>query len=134
MQDFLIYLFWPNPANAYYDSPKAMALLVVCGLLILASFGMSFWRKRMHDGILRKLSRSWSVAAFWFGLTGLVMVIARAEQIQFVSMRFLWVLWLLVAALYLAFQIRLFRARYYQVLPTVTKEDPMGKYLPGKKK
>ncbi|MBI5156010.1 hypothetical protein HZA45_01910 [Candidatus Peregrinibacteria bacterium] len=133
MQDFLIYLFWPNPANAYYDSPKAMALLIVCGVLILASFGISFWRRRTHDGILRKLSRSWSVAAFWFGLTGLVLVIARAEQIQFVSMRFLWVLWLLAAALYLAFQIRLFRARYYQVLPTVTKEDPMGKYLPKKK-
>ena len=134
MYQFLSYLFWPNPANAYYDSPKALTLLIVCGLLILLSFVISFWRKRIHNGVTRKLTRSWPSAAFWFGLTGLVMVIARAEQIQFVSMRFLWVIWLAIAVLYIALQLRLWRTRHYEVLPTVTKEDPMGKYLPGKKR
>ena len=134
MYQLLVYLFWPNPANAYYNSPKAIALIVVCGLLVLGSFALSFWRKRMRNSVTRKLTRSWPSAAFWFGLTGLVMVICRAEEIQFLSMRFLWVLWLALAVLFVILQIRLWNARHYEVLPTVTKEDPMGKYLPGKKK
>ena len=134
MYNFLVYLFWPNPANATYGSPKAMALLIFCALLTLSSFGISAWRKRVKSGVTRKLSRSWATAAFWFGLTGLIMVVARAEEIQFLSMRFLWVIWLALAILFLVLQVRVFRARYYEVVPTVKVDDPLGKYLPGRKR
>lgn len=134
MKAFLIYLFWPNPANATYGSPKALALLILCGLFLVVSIGLRLWRRRVENGMLRKFVRSWSVAAFWFGVTGLVMVVARAEEIQYLSMRFLWVVWGALLLLTLFVQIRVYRGRYYQVMPTVQAEDPREKYLPGRKK
>lgn len=134
MMQFFSYIFWPNPGNATYTSPKAIALLAFCFLLVAASFALSFWRKRMTNPQMRKLSRSWSTAGFWFGVTGLMLVIARVEQIQYVAMRFLWVVWLVLAALYLFLQIKRFRAQYYEVLPATSSIDPRARYLPKKKK
>lgn len=134
MKQFLVYLFWPNPANATYGNPKAMLLLVVCGLFMVASVGIRLWRRRLPSGVLRRLSRSWATASLWFGITGLIMVVARAEQIQYLSMRFLWVLWLAFFLLYLVIQVRLYRARYYMVMPTVQSSDPRERYLPKRKR
>lgn len=130
----LSFLFWPNPANADYGSPKVVALMILCGLLIVGAFALSFWRKRMKNPVTKKLSRSWGVAAFWFGLSGLILIVSRVEQIQFVSMRFLWVIWIAIAAFYVYIQVRLFRARHYEVLPREASVDPRSKYLPRKKK
>lgn len=134
MNQFLVYLFWPNPGNASYESPKAIALLVACALLIAAAVAIKLWRQRTQNGVLRKLSKSWGVSCFWFGLTGLILVIARVEMIQFLAMRILWVVWGVLAALVLVLQVRVYRLRYYQVLPTPRASDPREKYLPGKKK
>ncbi len=134
MQQILVYLFWPNPGNATYGSPKSLMLMVVCGLLVLGSIAIRMWRRRTQSGTLRKLSKSWSTAAFWFGITGFVLIVSRAEQIQYLSMRVLWVVWILLALLYLYLQMRVFRSRYYQVMPTVVSVDPREKYLPKSKK
>lgn len=123
------YLFWPNPGNASYGSPKASGLLLFCALLILLSFFLSFWRKRQSEQ-LRRLSSSWSSVSFWFGLTGIFLTVARVEQIQYVAMRLWWVVWILCAALYLFFQVKVFRMRYYEVLPKIGGFDPRAKYLP----
>lgn len=133
--EYLVYLFWPNPGNATYESPKAMALLIACAVLIIASFIISYWRKKLvTNSVTRKLSRSWPSAAFWFGLTGLIFVVSRVEGISYLSMRFLWVLWGLALLGFLYAQWRLFRARHYEVLPREEKNDPRVKYLPKKKK
>lgn len=130
----LVYLFYPNPANANYSSPKAIALMVLCALFIAASFGIKAWRRKTQDGKLRQLSKTWSAAALWFGIVGLVLVIARVEQIQYVAMRFWWLVWLLALGLYAFLQFKLYKARYYSVLPTAVVKDPRDRYLPGKKK
>lgn len=132
MKQFLVYLFWPNPGNTHYDNPKVVALLVLCGVLLLAAFALSLWRRRTRSGMLRRLSRSWGVACFWFGVTGLVLTVARVENIQYLAMRFLWVLWLVLAVLFLVVQVRFFRMRYYEVVPQRRKEDERERYLPGK--
>ncbi len=134
MKDFLVYLFWPNPGNAYYDSPKAMALLLFCVALVAASLVLSVWRRKQSNQVMRRLSKSWPTAAFWFGLVGLILVVARVEQIQFIAMRILWVVWGAILLVYLFFQIKLFRSRYYTVLPTETALDPRAQYLPKRKK
>ncbi len=128
------FLFWPNPANATYSSPKAIALLAVCALLMALSIVISVWRKNHKNPVTRKLTRSWGTASFWFGLTGLILVVARVEQIQFVSMRVWWVLWLAIAIFFIFLQFKLFTARHYEVLPMVKHVDPREKYLPKRKK
>ena len=132
--NLLTYLFWPNPANASYSSPKAMALIIFCALLIVASVALSLWRQKMTNPVSKKLTRSWPSAAFWFGFSGLILTISRVEQIQFISMRFLWLVWLVIAVLFIAVQWRLFKARHYQVLPKKVSHDPRAKYLPKRKK
>ena len=132
--NLLTYLFWPNPANASYSSPKAMALIIFCALLIVASVALSLWRQKMTNPVSKKLTRSWPSAAFWFGFSGLILTISRVEQIQFISMRFLWLVWLVIAVLFIAVQLRLFKARHYQGLPQNVSHDPRAKYLPKRKK
>lgn len=134
MKSFLIYLVWPNPGNAGYDNPKIQVLLVVCVLLVLLSFTMRFWRRSMRNPVTKRLSRTWPSAAFWFGLIGLVLVVSRVEGIGFLAMRLWWIILAGVVALYLFFQVKIFRARHYQQVPREFTDDPREKYLPHRKK
>ena len=133
MKQFLIYLFWPNPGDVAYTNPKALALIVLCCALLLGSMVLSQWRKKQANPLQKKISRSWATAAFWFGMRGLLFVLSRIEQIQYLSMRFLWVLWALCVVLFVLVQIRQYRRRFYKVLPSSSTEDPRAKYLPKRK-
>ncbi len=131
---FSKYLFYPNPGNAQYGSMDMVTLLALSlGLLVLA-LTLRSWRSSVENSVTRKLSKTWSSTSFWFGVVGLVLTVARVEQIQFLAMRFLWVLWGAAVFVYLFYQFRKFRARHYQVLPSQTSEDPRMKYIPGKRK
>lgn len=130
--NFLQFLFYPNPANASYDSPKAMALLAFCALLVLGSYWIKRWRKK-QDPIAKKLSKNWPSISFWLGLIGLFLIVARVETISYVSMRLWWVIWCVYLIFYVVMQVRMFKARHYEILPKEKVEDPREKYLPGKK-
>jgi len=80
--------------------------------------------------MLRKLTRSWARALLWFGVSGIVLVVGRVEYIQFVAMRFWWLVWFLAFLLYGVFQYRTLRQRYYRVIPQERTQDPREKYLP----
>lgn len=129
---FLQFLFYPNPANASYTSPKALALLIVCALLVLGSFWLKRWRRK-QDPVAKKLSRNWSSVSFWLGLIGLFLIVARVETISYVSMRLWWLFWFAALVAYVFIQVRMFKARHYEILPKEKVEDPREKYLPGKK-
>ena len=135
MQDVLTYLFWPNPGMPVggYGNPKVL-LLFGCGVaLIIAGAVIRSWRRRMQNPVTKRLSSSWSAAAFWFGIVSIFLTVSRVEMISFVAMRILWLIWALSVALYLLFQIRSFRARHYEVLPKERIDDPRTKYLPKRK-
>lgn len=134
MNAWLSYIFWPNPGNTHYDNPKVIALIVICFLLVIGSFILTRWRKNLQNQSLKKVSRSWSAASLWFGLTGLLFTVSRVEQIQFLSMRFLWLLWAIAAVFYVYVQVRTVRMRTYEVIPSVKREDPRSKYLPKRKR
>ncbi len=134
MNTFLTYLFWPNPGSSGYTNPKAFALLIFCIVLIAGAAALSAWRSRQHNPRMKRLSRSWPVASFWFGLVGLLLVVARVEEIQFLAMRFLWVLWAIAAILYILLQVKLFRSRFYEELPIDRSDDPRKAYLPKRKR
>ncbi len=130
----LSYVFYPNPGNASYSSPSQVVLLAVSVFLVAASFGIRAWRTRQQNPITKKLSKSWASAALWFGLLGAVLVVSRVEGIQFLAMRFTWVLWFTGILAYAYLQLRLYRAKHYEVLPSVQVQDPRDRYLPTKKK
>lgn len=134
LQSLVIYLVWPNPGNAHYGSGSMRTLLIVCALLLLFSFAFRFFRSRMGNPVMKKLSRSWSSAAFWFGVTGILFVVSRVEGVGFLAMRLWWVGWGIAIALYLGVQIRIFRMRYYEKLPSEVSDDPRDRYLPKRKK
>jgi hypothetical protein len=128
----LTYWFYPNPGSASYSNPKVTLLLISCAALLAASFAVSFWRRKVTNPMTRKLARSWPSALRWFGFIGLLLVVSRVEQIQYLSMRFLWLLWSIAALLFLFVQARLFHLRHYTVVKKEREEDPRDKYLPGK--
>lgn len=131
----LSYLFWPNPPAPSYDNPKVIAALAVCGLLVAASFAVKRWRNKQSNAMTRKLTKNWGSAAFWFGVTGLFMAVCRVEGISYLSMRFLWVVWIVGVSVFALLQWKLFRMRHYEVIPQEKAEaDPREKYLPKKKK
>ena len=128
------YLLWPNPEAPGYDNPKVMALLTICAAFVVLSMVLRTWRLHMHNPVTKRLSRSWSSAALWFGLVGLVLAVARVEQISYISMRLWWGVWLLILVLVLVTQIRRWRAMHYQIVPKQKVNDPREKYLPKKRK
>ena len=132
--DPITYIFYPNPGNASWDSQKAILLIIVCGLLVVASFAIKYWRKRQQNAVTRKLSRSWSVSTFWFGIIGLILILARLESISYVSMRLWWGVWAISFIFYIYIQVRLFRSRHYEVMPKERSKDPRDMYLPQRKK
>ncbi len=134
MMNVLTTLFHPNPGHLTYASPSVIAVLVACAALIALSFAITYWRARVQNAVTKKLSRSWSSLCFWFGVVGLVLAVSRVEKIQFIAMRFLWVLWGVLLLLVIVFQWRMFRMRHYEVLPRMGKADPRDQYLPGKKR
>ena len=135
MMNILTYLFYPNPGHLTYGSTQILLLLALCGGLILLSFLIRIWRTRQTNAVTKRLSRSWSSVALWFGISGLVLTVSRVEKIQFIAMRFLWVIWAAVLILAVVLQYRMFRMRHYEVMPRkAAKDDPGAKYLPGKKK
>ncbi len=130
----LSYVFHPNPGHAAYGQPAFIALIAICLALVVLSLTIRSWRAGLRNPVTKRLSRSWSMTTFWFGIVGLVLTVARIEQIQFVGMRFLLMLWGLGMLVYVLFQLRQFRARHYKVLPSHQYDDPRNKYIPGKRK
>lgn len=135
MNSIVQYLLYPNPPTAQYDSPKVIALLLLCLALIIGGSVFKRWRTKNADQMFKKLSKSWSSAASWFGFIALVLLVARTEGISFVAMRILWVFWLIGLILFMFAQYKLFRMRYYKVAPkSIGKKDPRKKYLPKRKR
>lgn len=134
MSEFLTFFFHPNPGNATYLSPGMGSLLVTSVLLIGASFALRSWRAKQRNAVTKKLSKLWSPAALWFGILGIVLVVCRVEGIQILAMRFWWGIWLITLVTFALIQVRVFRSRHYEVLPTTNVADPREKYLPGKKR
>ena len=133
MQNFLSYIFWPNPPAPDYTNTKVEVLLLICVVFLIVSVALRFWRKGLHNPVTRRLSASWPTASLWFGLTGLFMTVCRVEGIAFLAMRFWWVIWGLSLLGYLFVQLKLFRARHYEIIPQERSVDPRAKYLPTKK-
>jgi ABC-type Fe3+-siderophore transport system permease subunit len=130
----LSYLFWPRPPQVGYDNPKIQLALAVATLLVVGAIAIRLWRKKLKNAQTKKLSRSWSASGAWFGCIAFLLAVSRAEDISYLSMRFLWIVWLFVLLLYVVLQVRLFRSRHYETLPRETVVDPREKYLPKKKR
>ncbi len=128
------WLFSPLPVRPEYLDTQILALLILCVGLIVAAVILRFWRKNLPGASFKKLSRSWPTAATWFGIIGLILIVARVEGIQYVAMRFWWVVWGLAALAYIFVQLRLFRAKHYEIIPTAQAEDPRDAYLPKAKR
>ena len=128
----LSYWFYPNPGNADLGNPKAAILLVVCALLFGGSFFVNRWRKGSDNPQTKKLTKSWVSVMRWMAGIGLVLIISRVEEIQFLAMRFLWVVWFVALAGFFGLQLWLFRKKHYTVVKQEKVEDPREKYLPKK--
>lgn len=134
MTELLKYILWPNLGTTTYDNPKVLVLLGIAAGLMVLSFIVRFWRKRVQNSVTRKLSRSWSSASFWFGFVALILAVSRVEGISYVSMRLWWIVWVVMLVVYVFFQVKLFRMRHYEKIATEVLEDPRAKYLPKRKK
>ncbi|TSC79406.1 MAG: hypothetical protein G01um101425_686 [Candidatus Peregrinibacteria bacterium Gr01-1014_25] len=132
--DLLRYLVQPHPYPATYTSPMVMALGSVLLLLFLVSVAIRFWRARLTNPVTRTLSRTWGSVCFWFAAAGLVLLVSRTEEVLFLSMPLLWVVWFGALIAFVILQIRFFLARHYQVLPRQHIQDPREKYLPKQKR
>ncbi len=125
-----VYLFWPNPSGWHYTDSRVQIVLGVCFFLIVFSFAISYWRRTLKNPITKNLTKSWSSAAFWFGIVGAVLIASRVEMIQFMAMRAVLVLWFLCILLYIGFQFIQFRRRHYTVMQRTQVIDERDKYLP----
>ncbi len=126
----LSYLFSLTPGPVATTNPVMLLLLILSVVLIVASGILKWWRARA-SAIAKKLSKTWSLVSLIFGLAGFVFAVCRLQGIEVLSMRFLWILWVALLGGYCYLQYRIFKARYYQVLPKEQRPvDLREKYLP----
>jgi hypothetical protein len=130
MTSILVYWLWPNPGIWLYSTPIVKILLSLGGGLFVASFLLASWRRRLKNPTTRTLSASWPSLALWFGITLVVLVVARVESIQFVAMRLWILLWALLAVLTVVLHALRFRSRHYTVVSTTRIVDERDRYLP----
>jgi hypothetical protein len=130
----LSYWFWPNPGSVSYGSPKILTLLLLSTLFLLGASLIVRWRMRQENPVTRKLAQSWPMLLRCFGFSGLLLTVARAEGIQFLSMRFLWILWTFALLGTLVFQALKLKRKHYTVIRGREPEDPRERYLPQQKK
>src|SRR3989344_3048054 len=133
MPSFLSYWFYPRPPATSYDNPKVLLMVLFCVLLFFGSFAVSFCRKNRENAVTKRLMKSWAPCMRWFGGIGMVLLVARAEDIQFLSMRAFWMLWVLGVLGFASVQIWRFRVKHYTIVPKTYVEDPREKYLPKRK-
>jgi len=131
---FFSYLFDPFPSAPAYSDMQAWPFLLVSLGLLIASFFLSRWSRNNPNPVTKKLTKSWPKAAFIFGFVALILVVSRVEAIQYIAMRFWWVVWAVLGVLYVTLQYRVFQARHYQVLKSEHVDDPREKYLPKRRK
>jgi FtsH-binding integral membrane protein len=129
----LSYIFWPNPQATTYDNPKVLALFAVCASMVVLSLIIRVWRRKLGNTVTRRLTRSWPSALLWFAGVALVLVVARVEQISYISMRMWWIVWAVALLFFVYGQMRRWKAMHYEVLPQQRVDDPRAKYLPKKK-
>jgi hypothetical protein len=134
MTDFLSYFFYPNPYAPQYSDPKVLFIALTCVALIIAGLVTKSLFSKSADKQFKKLSASWPRAMLWFGVIGLIMLIARTESVSYVSMRLWWVFWLLFGLLYIVFQVKQYGTKYYKVISTGKSTGKPVRYLPKKKK
>lgn len=128
------YLFYPNPGTGSYTSTSALVILGISAVFIVASVSFRVWRKKQQNSVTRKLTKSWPASLLWFGIFGFVYAVSRVEGVSYISMR-LWVfVWAACFLLFVLFQTRKFKNRYYEIIPQEKKIDPKDRYLPKKKK
>ena len=128
------YLFWPNPGGVSYAGPHPRIAFLVCGILLLLSLVLRILRARSRSGSFRRLSHGWARAVLWFSLVGLFLVVARVEEVQYVAMRFWWIVWGGSAAGYVFLQWRRTQRLWYEVIPSTPAQDFREKYLPHTKR
>ena len=127
---YLTYLFWPNPGVASYAHPALLLLLIFCISLIAAGMTLRWLRVRM-DTVTRKLTRSWPIFCIVFGATWCAFVISRVEGVQYLSMRFLWVIWIAALAFIIFLQWKLYRTQHYRIERVSRENSARDKYLPS---
>lgn len=130
----LSYLFWPNPGGATYGDPHPQIAIAVCGALLLLSLTLRILLVRSHAGAVRRFAQSFDGIALWFGVTGLLLVVARVEEIQYLAMRFWWIVWGGSFILCGVLRLRRLRLLGYDVIPSAAPPDLREKYLPRRKR
>lgn len=130
---FFSYWFWPNPAGWTYADTRVQVVLAACLALVVLSFAIGYWRRKLTNPITKNLSKSWASASFWFGIVGGILVASRVEMIQFLAMRAMWALWALLLGLFAFFQFIQFRRKHYTVMQRTQVVDERDKYLPRSK-
>ncbi|PIP65210.1 hypothetical protein COU77_02025 [Candidatus Peregrinibacteria bacterium CG10_big_fil_rev_8_21_14_0_10_49_16] len=106
-------------------------LSISTGLIVLAVV-VRFLRPRL-DAVARKLTRALPSVCTAFGLVGCVLVVSRVEGVQYLSMRFLWVIWFLLLGLFVVFQWKIYRQGHYRIERTSVEVSLRDKYLPARK-
>jgi len=105
INNFLVYMFEKAPSQAFNFYQE---LLIISAILIISGIGFSFFynKKRKTDPAFKRLFKSVGGKLQIFGLTFLILIGLRYEQIPYFSMR----LWLyLTIAIFLYQTIKTFK-------------------------
>jgi hypothetical protein len=125
------YLFNANPS---YDMKFLIPLLSVFGFLILLGLILLVLakknKKKKYKVILIATIYNWCL---WVGFMGLLLLFFRYEGIAFVSMRFILLLWLIIAVLWGIYILIFYKKGYKKILKDHKEQIEKDKYFAKKR-
>lgn len=132
-QLFSLGYYWYDPGyQSQLFTPVVLTFsATLVGLGIIWAVYRNYFLKNKS---LKKTTRSYAKKLIWFGLVAFLLYGMRAEHIQYLNRRILWVFYLVVFALVLFFTIKNFRINAnVQVKSAIKKQTVKNKYLPVQK-
>lgn len=109
--------------------------LFVIALFFLLSLAIKIYRKKYaKDVILKKMIKRYPSRLLTFGTFLLLLLFFRETGIPFLSMRILWVIWLLILIYWIAKTLINFKKDYLRRLNQAKQHAAKKKYMPKKKR
>lgn len=125
------YLFDPQPGEFHF----MLLFLIFFLLLTIGSFYVDAWvRKHPQRRSIKHLMPKMGQTLRVFGILGFVFLWVRYENLMLFSMRFLFLLYLIIIVAYIGNTIYKYRTKLPDVIEAHAHHKKHKKYLPKKKK
>ena len=122
--------YWFNIRPLAFSSGALKIVLAVLFMTLIGAIILSILRRKKSDRLIAKVQKRLASWLYTFAILGLFFVFLRQIETPYLAMRFLFLIWLLVALVWFGFIIKYWIVKVPKIKEEKTKQAEIKKYLP----